>query len=255
MKRSVCLVTMVVVVAACASAVCAGQGERKKGKRESSRPPRVLRGTDEAIAKELKLDEATVQKMAEAIKAKNAALKAWREDPAKGGRMKELGQKLRSPEVKGDKAKIKEIRQQMAPLAAEQQALLAKLDAAVTAVLTPEQQAKWKATAFYLSVAGPLKKAELTEQQTAKIKALCEPAQKKIAALDSKDRKGRNAAMKELRTAVMAVLTPEQQAKLKAKPAQSDKPASREKAQKKKPEQRKAKGGRKKKKSDSSEDF
>ena len=80
---------------------------------------------------------------------------------------------------------------------------------------------------------------------------------RKIAALDAKDRKGRNAAMKELRTAVMAVLTPEQQAKLKAKPAQSDKPAPREKAQKKKPEQRKAKGGRKKKKkkSEGSEDF
>jgi Spy/CpxP family protein refolding chaperone len=221
MKRSVCLFTWFVVVVVSLSAVLAAEGEGKKKRRakpKRQRPARLLRGSYAAIAKEINLDEAQIKKMADAIKARDAALKKWREDPAKGGKLKELSQQMRNPDVRQDKEKRKEIRAQMKPLQTELREAQTKLNAAVMAVLTPQQQQQWKTAVFYLNVTGRMRRAQLTDEQKAKAKELCTPVAKKIAALGPTDRKQRNQLMKGLQTSLEALLTPEQREKLKAQP-------------------------------------
>jgi Spy/CpxP family protein refolding chaperone len=237
-----------VVVVVSLSTVLAAEGEGKRKKRARSkkqRPAVLLRGSYAQIAKEINLSEEQVKKMAEAIKVRDAELRTWRNDPAKGGKLKELSQELRKPEVRKDKEKRKEITAQMKPLQTEMREAEAKLNAAVMAVLTPKQQQQWKAAAFYLNVTGRMRRAQLTEEQIAKAKELCAPAAKKIAALGPKDRKQRNQIMKELQASLQALLTPEQKEKLKAKPKPRQKQA-------KQPRQKRGdkKRGRKKKDAD-----
>ena len=225
MKRSVCLFTWF-LVAVMSVAAAAGPADGKKKKRRAPRKQKqvqALRGSYAAIAKEIGLTEEQMKKLAAAIKAKDAALKSWRQDPAKGGKLAELSKKMRSPEVKADKQKRKELMAAMKPLADELKAAEAKLTKEAMAVLTPEQQKRWKDAAFYVSTTGRMRRAELTDEQKAKARTLCAAASKKLTALGPKDRKQRNQITKELRTSIQALLTPAQQEKLKPKP-KADRP-------------------------------
>ena len=103
-----------------------------------------------------------------------------------------------------------------------------KHEAAVVAVLTPEQQAEWKGLKVYLGIVGKFGKIELSEDQKTKIKALCADAAKEMEkqAADMKGKeggkgekgekssKGLGEVWQKLQADVAELLTPEQKAKL-----------------------------------------
>ena len=103
-----------------------------------------------------------------------------------------------------------------------------KHEAAVVAVLTPEQQAEWKGLKVYLGIVGKFGKIELSEDQKTKIKALCADAAKEMEkqAADMKEKeggkgekgekswKGMGEVWQKLQADVAELLTPEQKAKL-----------------------------------------
>ncbi len=228
MKRSVRLVIALMAVLFCLSAAldAAEEGKRRQKQRQK-KPQRMLRGSYGAIAKEVKLDESQMKRMAKALKAKSEAVRAWQKDPAKGGALAALAKELKSPDVKGNRAKVKEIRAKMKPLQAERRALEAKLEAAVMAVLTPQQKEAWAVAVLYRQMTGRLRRAKLTAEQQAKIRQLCSAANKKMATLAPTDRKAKAAAARELEKSIRALLTPEQQKLLKARPKPKKKPKAK----------------------------
>ena len=111
-------------------------------------------------------------------------------------------------------------------LETEREAAMAKADADILAVLTPEQKGDWDGAKLYNTTINRYKKVSPTEEQQAKIKAVCKAAAAELAGLKDDDKKAKQA-----RTAVPAkvmfaieevILTPEQ----KAAVAPAPKPAT-----------------------------
>jgi Spy/CpxP family protein refolding chaperone len=124
----------------------------------------------------------------------------------------------RGPDGKLNREKMREVREQIMPLQEEQMALMKKLDAAIMAVLTPDQKLKWRVLELYNAMTGRMRRLELTESQQTKIRSLCTDACKKLVSLPDDSRKEQSVIIKGLREAVRACLTDEQKAKLKAPP-------------------------------------
>ena len=91
---------------------------------------------------------------------------------------------------------------------------MAELDAKVLALLTDEQKTTWAGYHFRHKVMRPLWKVELTEDQDAKVIALCTEAVGELE--DDKDARARVAAVKKLRAKIVKeILTDEQRKALK----------------------------------------
>ena len=164
--------------------------------------------------------------------------------------------KLKSPEVRGNRAKQREIRQKIAELNRERQKIRAKFERQIlTEVLkTPELKLKWRAAELLQSTIRRLRRERLREDQKNKAMQYAIAAAKKLQTeglfgkekLTREQRRRRAQILKELNQKVVNLLTPEQKAKIK-------KPTRKPRKEAKEAEKGRRKGRRKQRKPEKEE--
>ena len=214
------------------AAMAAGQDAPAKPKKPKgeAKDKSALKGEYAIVASELKLSDEKKAEFAKAVAEMNAARAEWTK--ANAAKLEELNKAAKAAKEAKDKEKAKELQKQLNELRASQEKATAEAQAKVRAVLTPEQQAQWQAFTVYRGLLGRYRKAELTDEQKEKVKALAAEASKQLSA--ATDAKAAGALKKDLDQKVAALLKPEQVEKMKA-PA----PKKPDKTQEKKAEEKK----------------
>ena len=251
MKRHSWLVAglMALLVAGSAIAQDAEKPKRKRSEKKArpaakpKAPARKPGGVSvETLTEVCKLTDEQKAQVAEKIKAKEDALKAW-DEGAKGVQLKELAQK-RKDVPKENKEEAAKLSKEMKDIQAERSKMDKELTDAIFAVLTPEQKQLWEGAQLANRVSGQYRRLDLTDDQKAKIQALCVEAIKAAAAPPAvePDKKGKRPRgpkgpdTKALQAKIESeVLTVEQQEKLKQ--------ARQPREKKPKPERKKAVSG------------
>ncbi len=129
----------------------------KKPARAPKKKPARMRGEYAPMAKEVSLTAEQQAKVRQAVEAAKTEREAWE---------KENG------------PKVKELREQLNKLYAQRNALRAERREALMAILTPEQQVKWKGFVLYRSMMGRFRRAKLTDEQAQSVRTLCGEAVK-----------------------------------------------------------------------------
>jgi len=154
------------------------------------------------------------------VKARDGALAAW--NTANAEKVKTVEDAAKTARSGTDADAKKKAGAAMRALNTERAAATADADAAILTVLTAEQKAKWQAFLLYQNVMKRYRKAEVTAEQTAKIKTICAVAWKELSALEGDDRtakRERSAIDGKLRWAIEnVILTAEQRAATARKP-------------------------------------
>ena len=156
------------------------------------------------------------------VKAKDDALAAW--NTANAEKVEAAEAAAKAARSGTDASAKKQAGAAVRALATERAAATAAADAAMLTVLTAEQKAKWQAFQLYQTVMKRFRKVELTDEQTAKVKAACGAACKELGAVegdadDKAARKVKSAIDGKLRWAIEnVILTPEQRAATARKP-------------------------------------
>jgi Spy/CpxP family protein refolding chaperone len=183
---------------------------RERGRGRRAKEPAVSQY--DLMVGELKLTDQQKAQLKEKIKAKEAAAAAW--DKANAKRIEAADEAVQAAKGGGDSAARKSASQAKKELQAERDRATADAEAAILAVLTAEQKAAWDGLLLYQTVAARYRKVELTEEQTAKIKAACAVAAKELATSEGDDRSAKRAKgsiQEKLRWAIeVVILTPEQ---------------------------------------------
>lgn len=189
-----------------------------------------LRGEWAIMASELKLGDEQKAKLTEAVTAVETARSDW--NKANGAKLEELNKAQKAARDANDKTKAKEISDQITALKVEQTKAIAAAEAKIQDVLTPEQKAQWQGFVVYRNLLSRFRKAELTDEQKTKVKAVAAEGAKQMATAG--DAKAKSALSKSLEKQVTELLTPEQVAKMKA-PAPKKEPKAEPKADAKAP--------------------
>jgi Spy/CpxP family protein refolding chaperone len=171
------------------------------------------------------------------------ALEAWLK--VNGEKLKAAQDAAKAARSGTDDAAKKKAGADLRALDTDREAALAKAEADIQAVLTPEQKGDWDAAKLYQTTLGRYKKVNLTEDQLAKIKAVCKAAAAELAGLkddDKKAKQARAAVPGKVKFAIEeAILTAEQKASVPSagRPAaktEAAAPAAAQPAPEKKPE-------------------
>lgn len=211
MKR----IVMVMVVAALAGGAIAAREGRRRGR--GRQPEENLL---EALTRECKLTDKQEAGIKAKIKARDDALAAW--DKANGDKVEAASAAAKEARSGGDADKRKQTSAAVRALKTAREESAAEATAAVLTVLTDEQKLAWSGYQIYKSLAGRYRRAELTEQQQAKVKIACAFAARDIAAIDpneSKAKRMKTEVTKKLQWAInVLVLTAEQRKTLASQP-------------------------------------
>ena len=139
----------------------------------------------ELMIKECKLTEQQQTDLKAKVKAKEEALAAW--NTANAEKLKAADDAAKAARAGTDADAKRKASENLKALHADREQATAKIDADILAILTPEQKAAWEAFKLYQTEAARYKKANLTEEQLAKIKAACAAASKQLSASDPGD--------------------------------------------------------------------
>ena len=210
--RWLALVAVVTVLGA--GALDAREGRRRRGKE----PPESL---SDQLVRECKLTAKQQTDLKAKIKARDDALAAW--DKANAEKVQAAETAAKDARAGGDADARKKASGEVRALKAAREESAAQATAAVFALLTPEQKAAWGGYQLYQTTVGRYRRAELTEEQLAKIKAACAVAAKDLGEIDeadSKAKRAKRAVTDKLRWAInVFVLTPEQRETVGKRPA------------------------------------
>lgn len=207
----------------------------KEGKEGSGK----LGGWYSYYAKELGMNEEQVAKYKEIIEKKQAAESKWKEENK--DKFEAAEQAYKAAKESGDKDAIEKAKTTLYAMRDERDKASKDYEESLDALLTPEQKGKKAALGLANSMNWTLKKANLTEEQKAKIKELAIAESDKYAALEGSDHKALGKAKQDFKQKVIdEVLTEEQKAALgddaksKAKPEKEakEKKEKSEKAEK-----------------------
>ncbi len=202
-------------------------GARQRGRRRGAEPEE---GLYDQLLRECKLTAKQQADVKAKLKARDDALAAW--DKANAEKMEAAETASRDARSGGDADARKKASGALRALRTAREESAAQATAAVTAVLTPEQKAAWDGYQLYQSIAGRYRRAELTEEQLAKIKVGCAIAAKELGEIGDEDRKAKKAqrdVTTKLRWGIDAfVLTPEQRETLARQPARRGRKAKDE---------------------------
>ncbi|MGA2498946.1 MAG: hypothetical protein ABSH20_14485 [Tepidisphaeraceae bacterium] len=164
------------------------------------------------MVQECKLTEEQQKTIKEKFKVKQAALEAW--DKANAEKVTAAEEAAKTARAGTDAAAKKTANDNLKALMDERAQATAEADKAILAVLTEPQKATWAGAELAQTTLPRYKKANLTDEQTAKIKAACAIAAKDLAGFtgdDRKDKQGRTTVQKCLKWAIdNVILTPEQ---------------------------------------------
>lgn len=214
LKLFVLVLTAALLVAAPALAAKADKPAKEKGAKGA-----ILKGEFAIMASELKLTDDQKAQLAEKVKAKEEAAAKW--DAANGEKLKALMETAKKAKEAGDKAASKRAAEELKALRDDQEKATADAEAAIMGALTPEQKAQWDGFKVYRVAMMRFKKCNLTDEQTAKVKAACQDAAKSI----TPETKAK--ATQELYKKIEeTILTAEQKPLLEKKPA-ADKAADK----------------------------
>jgi len=163
------------------------------------------------LTKEVKLTADQQGKVREAITAARAAMVTWEKSNAdRIEAIKKAGA--------ADAATLQKARDDYRALAQENQALQMKHQASIMEILTPDQRMVWQGFTIFSEMANQLKPLNLTAEQTARCRALCDAAAKEMGAVKAEGEAGakaRQGIFVKLITDVRdTVLTAEQRAKM-----------------------------------------
>jgi len=202
-----------------ATVLAAGTLEaRERGRRRGGEPEESLL---DQLVRECKLTAKQQADVKAKIKARDDALAAW--DKANAEKVQAAETAAKDARAQNDAEARKKASGELRALRTAREESAAEATAAVLAVLTPEQKAAWNGYQLYQSIAARYRKADLTEEQLAKIKAACAVAAKELGEIDDADQKAKRAkraVTDKLRWAIdVFVLTPEQREAVGKKPA------------------------------------
>jgi Spy/CpxP family protein refolding chaperone len=130
------------------------------------------------MIKECKLSDEQVAKLNTAATAAMAEIAQWQQANAeKLGSFQKAADVARQAQ---DEAAFRKVLSDAQPLVQERAALIMKSQKAILDVLTPDQKQVWMGFVAYRQLTAPLARANLTPEQEAKIRALCNGAAKEI---------------------------------------------------------------------------
>jgi hypothetical protein len=160
------------------------------------------------LLRECKLTEAQQADAKEKIKALDEALAAWDKDNA--AKMEAAQAAAKEARSKADDDAKKKAAADLKALAAAREESGAQALKAVMALLTDEQKQAWGVYELYQSTIPRYRKASLTEDQLAKVRAACAVARAEIAEVGEDSKAGKE-TLNRLRWGIdVFVLTPEQ---------------------------------------------
>ena len=130
------------------------------------------------MIKECKLTDEQVAKLNTAAAAAMAEMTQWQQANAeKLGSFQKAADAARQTQ---DEPAFRKVLTDAQPLIQERAALIMKSQKAILDILTPDQKQVWMGFVAYRQLTAPLARANLTPEQEAKIRALCNGAAKEI---------------------------------------------------------------------------
>jgi hypothetical protein len=201
---------LAVVVAGSLGSAQAGRAKGGRG-RGGNQP---TEGFLEQLVRECKLTSAQQADLKAKVKARDEALAAW--DTANAEKVQAAEAAAKQARTDKDADARKKAAGETKALKTAREAAGAEATAAILSALTDEQKAAWAGWQLYQSIAGRYRRAELTEEQLAKVKFACAFAAKEAGetdadADDKKAKRAKGAITAKLRWAIdVLVLTEEQ---------------------------------------------
>ncbi|MGD0092326.1 MAG: hypothetical protein ABSE73_20610 [Planctomycetota bacterium] len=188
----------------------------------------TLQEQSDLMVRECKLSDEQQKTLKEKFKAKQDALEAW--DKANSEKVKTAEEAAKAARKGADQDAKKKANSDLKAMMAERDQAAAEADKAVLAVLSDEQKTTWAGAQLAQSTLLRYKKANLTDDQVAKIKSACVIAAKDLAGFDGddkKDKQGRMTTEKSLKWAIdNVILTPEQRGDVTPKKPAAPAPAA-----------------------------
>ncbi len=224
MKRVTWLLLGLAVVVLVASPILAaekaGKGKRSKGGSDA------LRGEYAIMVSQCELSDQQKTDLEAKVKVRKETQAAWQQ--ANGEKVKALREAQKKAKEANDKDAMQKARDDLKALDSGRRKIDADSMAAIYAVLTAEQKAKWQAFQTYRTLMRRYKRLNPTEAQTAKIREAAAAAAKDLGAAagdDKESRKKRAEADKSLRKTIEeTILTAEQREALQKKPEKKPRP-------------------------------
>ena len=208
------------VFAAVLTGLVGGASAAKDANRGRHRGRKPQENLLDQLVRECKLTDKQQSAVKEKIKAHDAALAAW--DKANAEKVQLAEAAAKDARGKQDAEARKTAGAKLRELKTARREAGAQTTAAVLALLTPKQKSALDTYQLYKSTVARYRKAELTEEQLAKVKIACAAAAKEIGEIDESEAKPRrilNAVNKKLQWAIdVLVLTPLQREALARKP-------------------------------------
>jgi hypothetical protein len=229
---AVLLLVAAPALAARKEAGAAGEAKAKPAKAEKApkaKPEKsVITGQYKEMCDWCSLTAGQQAQLEAAIKARNEKAKAWEEANAQA--LKDIQAKMAEAKTANNKDAMKAAQDQMKPLSEARKKVQDEGEAAILAVLTADQKDQWAGHGLYQGAVSRMKKANLTEEQTKRIREMAMASGKQIAA--AQDTKAKGAAQRKFMEDIeQTVLTAEQREALKAPPKEKpEKPAKEPKA-------------------------
>jgi hypothetical protein len=181
----------------------------------------TLTDEQDAMIHECKPSTEQQKALKEKFQLKQKALEMW--EQANGTKLNAAEETAKAARKGTDDAAKRKANDDLKTLVQDRTQVTAEADKAILAVLSVEQQTVWAGFQMGETILPRYKKANLSEEQTAKVKACCLIAAKDLAAFtgdDRKDKQGRTTVQKCLKWAIdNVILTPEQRETVAKKPA------------------------------------
>jgi Spy/CpxP family protein refolding chaperone len=195
------------------------QGNALAAKAPKSTAETLLEQQD-AMIHQCNLSEEQQKTLKEKFQLKRKALETW--EQANAAKLTAAENAAKTARKGTDDAAKRKANDDLKTLVQDRTQVTAEADKAILGVLSAEQQIVWAGYQIAQTTLPRYKKANLSEDQTAKVKACCLVAAKDLAAFtgdDRKDKQGRTTVQKCLKWAIdNVILTPEQRELFAKKP-------------------------------------
>ena len=181
----------------------------------------IVKEQMDLMVAECKLSDEQQKTLKEKFKAKQDALEAW--GKANAEKVKAAEDAAAAARKGTDQDAKKKTGSDLKALMAERDAAAAEADKAILAVLSEAQQITWAGAQLAQSTLPRYRKANLSDEQVAKIRSACLSAAKDLAEFTGEsrqDKQGRTTLQKSLKWAIEnVILTPDQRGAIAPKPA------------------------------------
>lgn len=209
---------MAVLAVLAGSALAAREGGRGRGRQPAE-------SLFDQLVRECKLTEKQQADVKAKVKALDEALAKW--DEANAQKVQAAKDAAKTAREKKDDEARKTASGELRTLMTARKESAAEATAAVFTVLTAKQKAAWAGYELYQSIVGRYRRADLSDQQLAKVKSACAVAAKELGEAGDDDGRGKRAERditNKLRWGIdVFVLTDEQREAMAKQPARGGK--------------------------------